>query len=57
MYCHAVAVCESCAGEVDDDELTPVWPADGATGADTQLWCLDCRTQFGHEPAEDDDTA
>ncbi|MGH9276544.1 MAG: hypothetical protein ACRD12_00315 [Acidimicrobiales bacterium] len=52
----AVEVCESCAGEVDDDELAPVWPADAADAEAPQLWCAACRDRYAHEPAEDDET-
>lgn len=48
-----MAVCENCAGEDDDDELTPVWPADGTAGDAPQLWCAGCRSRFPHDPAED----
>jgi hypothetical protein len=46
-----VAVCESCAGD-DDDDLQPVWPASG-TGESPELWCAECRAQLPHELASD----
>lgn len=52
-----MAVCENCAGERDDDELVPVWPAGGAPAEQPQLWCGDCRDRFDCELAEDDETA
>ena len=48
-----MAVCESCAGE-EDEELTAVWPAKGA-GDEPELWCEACRDRYPHEVAEDDE--
>jgi hypothetical protein len=50
-----VAVCESCAGEEDDDQLAPVWSTDGDSGDSPQLWCPACRDRYNHEPADDTD--
>ncbi len=48
-----VDVCESCAGEVEEDDLEPVWPATGP-GDGPELWCSSCRDLHPHDPAGDD---
>ena len=59
-------ICENCARE--DDDLIVVrrmyvvpesWdtPASSTTLEETELWCFSCRSQYPHEPAEDDQVA
>jgi hypothetical protein len=56
-------ICENCAR--GDDDLVVVrrmyvvpesWdtPASSTTLEETELWCFSCRSQYPHEPAEDD---
>ena len=56
-------VCENCARE--DDELVLVrrvyvtpdsWdtPGSSRTQPGTELWCFSCRTQYPHEPADEE---
>ena len=56
-------VCENCARE--DDELVLVrrvyvtpesWdtPGSSRTQPGAELWCFSCRTQYPHEPADEE---
>lgn len=56
-------ICENCAREDDDLVLVhrmyvvpEAWdtPGSSTTLDDTELWCFSCRSQYPHEPAEDE---